>query len=184
METAGHVPYVHKKITIGDLWGYYRNDSLVGYVPLENSISHNRWWQSNNLGARERAETFKEKPKDLSRILAFGDSFTNCSRVSQQETWPYFFGSENQQLEVINFGVDGYSTAQSFLRFQGIREKVDYDLILFMFVPSDDLWRDINVRRDLGEGGWDTNTKEIKSERVSWRRIQRQPGFQKKFFYQ
>lgn len=148
----------NQKITNGDLRGFYRNDNLIGYVPRENMISHNGWWQSNNLGARRRAETHKAKPTGLKRILVFGDSFTNGSGVPQEETWPYLLESESGKLEVVNFGVDGYSMGQSFLRFQEIRIKIDYDLVLLFFVPSHDLWRDINVRRDLGEGGWHSNT--------------------------
>jgi len=147
-----------RKITTGDLWGLYRKDNLLGSAPMENTISLNGWWQSNNLGARRRTETLKEKPEGRKRILVFGDSFTNCSRVPQEETWPHFLESENENLEVVNFGVDGYSMCQSFLRFQNTRKNIDHDLILLLFVPSLNLWRDVNVRRDLGEGGWYAKT--------------------------
>jgi len=43
---------------------------------------------------------------------------------------------------------------QSFLRYQAVKKKAEHDLVLLMFVPSQDLWRDINTRRDL-RGNWE-----------------------------
>jgi hypothetical protein len=143
-----------RKISIGDLWGFHREDSSLGYVTKENMVSLNGWWQSNNLGARRRTDTFKEKPENMKRFLVFGDSFAHGSRIRQREVWSSIMDSENASIEVLNFGVDGYSSGQSFLRYKEIRQKVKYDLVLFMFVPSADLWRDINMKRDLGEGDW------------------------------
>src|SRR5262245_22958067 len=33
-----------KRITIGDLWGYHRDDALLGYTVEENTRSVNGWW--------------------------------------------------------------------------------------------------------------------------------------------
>jgi len=143
-----------KKISVGDLCGFHSKDSSLGYVTKENMVSLNGWWQSNNIGARRRTDTFKEKPENMKRLLVFGDSFAHGSGVRQREVWSSIMDSENASIEVLNFGVDGYSSGQSFLRYKEIRKKVEYDLVLFMFVPSADLWRDINMKRDLGEGDW------------------------------
>jgi hypothetical protein len=143
-----------QKISKGDLWGFYRKDPVLGYAPQEGVTSLNEWWQSNSVGARKRTEISKEKPMGLKRILVFGDSFAHGSRVRQEEVWTHILDSENNRLEVINFGVDGYSMAQTFLWYQKVQKIVDYDTVLLMFVPSADLWRDINMRRDLGETDW------------------------------
>ena len=34
-----------QKISIDDLYGTLREDSLLGYTPQENSISSSGWWQ-------------------------------------------------------------------------------------------------------------------------------------------
>jgi hypothetical protein len=144
-----------RKITVGDLWGYFREDPLLGYVTEESTISMNGWWQSNNLGARARRDTPKDRLQGKKRILVFGESFAHGSRLPQEETWPSFLDSESDEAEVINFGVDGYSMAQAFLRYREIGKKIDHDLVLLMFVPSADLWRDINTIRILAENSWD-----------------------------
>lgn len=140
-----------QRITKGDVWGIIREDPVLGYAPQENAISANGWWQSNNLGARARVHITKDKPRDKKRILVFGESFANGSGIPQEEAWPSILHTKSDRVEVINFGVDGYSMAQSFLRYRGMRNRIDYDLVLLMFVPTLDLWRDINTIRFLGE---------------------------------
>lgn len=142
------------KITVGDLWGIHREDPLLGFAPEENTNSLNGWWQTNNLGARRGSNTTKERPNGKRRILVFGESFAACSRVPQEDTWPAILESITDDVEVLNFGVDGYSMGQSFLRYREIKNKVDHDMVILMFAPVADLWRDINIRRDLA-GGWD-----------------------------
>lgn len=142
-----------QKISVGDLWGIYREDPLLGYAPQENARSLNGWWQSNNIGARRSSDTPKEKPEGRKRILIFGESFSACTRVPQKDTWPAILESDFDRLEVLNFGVDGYSMAQAFLRFRQLKNRIDYDLALLTFAPNLDLWRDINIRRDLA-GSW------------------------------
>ena len=136
-----------KKITVGDLWGYYKEDPTIGYIPKENMISPNNWWQTNNIGARSKKDTYKHKAPNITRIIVFGESFTNCSRVSQEDTWPNFLEQKGNNIEVINFGVDGYSMGQSLLRFEAINKQIQFDMVLLVFVPTFDLDRDIGVFR-------------------------------------
>lgn len=145
-----------KKISRGDLWGFHKEDAMIGYLPEENRVSANGWWQSNNLGARSRLNTAPAIPQGQKRILIFGDSFANGSRVPQEDTWPSVLNSEMTGVEVVNFGVDGYSMGQSLLRYRSIKNKLDYDIVTLMIVPVADLWRDINTLRSLGEADWGT----------------------------
>lgn len=143
-----------KKITVGDLWGIYREDALLGFVPRENSVSANGWWQSNNIGARAREATSPLKPPGLTRLLVFGESFAQGSRVRQEESWPYLLGANHSGLEVVNLAVDGYGMAQAYLRYRRLRRPIEHDLVLLMFAPNSDLWRDVNIRRDVGGEWW------------------------------
>jgi hypothetical protein len=143
-----------KKTTVGDMFGIYREDSLLGYAPRENTVSVNGWWESNNIGARAREATTPEKPPGLNRLLVFGESFAQGSRVRQEDSWPYILGADCEGLEVVNLGVDGYSMAQAYLRYRSLRRQIEYDLVLLMFAPSSDLWRDVNIRRDVGGEWW------------------------------
>lgn len=118
------------RITVGDLWGIPREDELLGYAPQEDTVSANGWWQSNNIGARSRYDIAATKPPSVTRVLAFGDSFTNCSRVPQEEAWTYYLDQRDENWEVINLGVDGYSMAQAYLRYRGIKNRIDHDLVI------------------------------------------------------
>ena len=141
-----------RKISSGDLWGFHRDDPLLGYAPKENTVSLNGWWQSNNIGARKRRDTHSAVAPGTTRLLVFGDSYAQATRVKQEQAWPAVL--ETSRLETINFGVDGYGMAQSYLRYQQVEHRIEHDLVLLMFVPIKDLWRDINTIRSLAKD-WD-----------------------------
>jgi hypothetical protein len=142
------------KLTRGDLFGIHRSDGALGYAPLENAISQNGWWQSNNIGARSRKNTAPHKEPGSMRVLVFGESFTNCSQVPQEETWTFYLETMLGNVEVVNLAADGYGMAQCFLRYRKSKATVDYDVVLLVFVPAVDLMRDINVLRSLF--GWES----------------------------
>jgi hypothetical protein len=143
-----------RRISIGDLWGFQREDPHLGYAPKENMTSLNGWWQSNNIGARERQDTTPRKPLGKQRMLVFGDSYAQGSRVMQEEAWPHLLEQESDALDVVNLGADGYSMAQSYLRYRQLKIAIEHDLVLLVFVPIKDLWRDINTIRSLAKD-WD-----------------------------
>src|SRR5688572_17597455 len=62
-------------LTRGDLWGHFRLDPQLGYTYEANAISKNRWWQSNNLGARSRVDVEQRTTPGRRRVLVFGESF-------------------------------------------------------------------------------------------------------------
>ena len=153
-EPVGGLTQDGRQLTVGDLWGIFEPDEILGYVPKKNRISSNGWWQSNNIGARARTDTSPEKSAGTTRLLVFGESFAQGSRVRQEDSWPAILEASQSGLEVVNLAVDGYGMAQAFLRFRVLPQKLDYDIALLMFAPHADLWRDINIRRDLGANWW------------------------------
>jgi hypothetical protein len=141
-----------KTLTRGDVWGILEEDEVLGYAPKINAVSSNGWWQSNNVGARARNNTSKSMLPGVKRIVIFGESFTNCSRVSQEETWCFFLNNKDSKVEFVNFGVDGYSMCQCLLRYERLKNEIDHDIVILVWVPTADAWRDINVLRKLA--GW------------------------------
>jgi len=143
-----------KQITLGDLWGHVRLDSVTGYTYQANAASKNGWWQSNNVGARTRENASAERPSGRTRVLVFGESFAHGSRLRQESAFPTVIGDRYPEFEVLNFAVDGFSMAQSFLRYRQVREQLKYDVVILMFVPETDPWREVNALRQLAYPDW------------------------------
>jgi lysophospholipase L1-like esterase len=138
-----------KRITKDDLDGRFRLDSLCAYVPRENSVSVNGWWQTNSLGARSRKEIPREVEPGKTRVLLFGESYTQGEGVPQEQTWASYLDGDQGKLDVVNFGVSAYGTGQTLLRFRQVRKRIEYQVVVFVLVPYHDLWRDINTVRHL-----------------------------------
>jgi hypothetical protein len=145
-----------RRITVGDLRGYYRYDDRLGFAPLENSRSANGWWQANEIGAREIAPTPPARPSGSVRYLLVGDSFASGSRIPYDDTWATQLEALDPGLDIVNLAVDGYSMGQASLRYDALKNRLEHDGVLLMFVPAVDLWRDVNTIRDLGEF-WNVN---------------------------
>jgi hypothetical protein len=141
----------NRKITYGDLWGIARHDPVLGYTALEGATSANGWWRTDRLGARVGRESNESGPV-TARILVFGDSYAVGSRLPFEETWSFALDDRHPAIAVSNFAMDGYSTAQAYLRYLSVRPAVEHDVVLLVLVPEEALWRDVNVRRDVGAG--------------------------------
>ncbi len=103
--------------------------------------------QVNSEGLRDREHT-KAKPPNTLRVAVLGDSFTEAIHVPIEQT---FWSKLERKLanceavkgrkkvEVINFGVQGYSTAQELVM---LRKKVwDYspDIVVLAFFIGNDV---------------------------------------------
>lgn len=95
----------------------------------------------NNLGYRDR-ERQLEKPPDTFRIAVFGDSMTQAVQVNLDQTFTYLLEEKlrrrNPHVEIMNFGVNGYSPIQELLLFkqEGPRYRPDL-VILALFLDND-----------------------------------------------
>lgn len=95
----------------------------------------------NSLGNRDRERTL-EKPPGTFRIAVFGDSMTEAVEVNLDETFCYLLEERisrpEAKVEVLNFGVIGYSPIQELLHFrrQGPLYKPDL-VVLALFVDND-----------------------------------------------
>src|SRR5229473_3335943 len=101
----------------------------------------------NSDGWRDREHT-KAKPADTVRIAVLGDSFAEAMHVPMEQTFWSLLERKLQdcnafpgkKVEVINFGVSGYGTAQELLT---LRQKVwDYspDIVMLAFTTYNDIY--------------------------------------------
>ncbi len=101
----------------------------------------------NSDGLRDREHT-KAKPPNTLRVAVVGDSFTEAIQVPLEQTFSWKLERKlgnceavkgRKKVEVINFGVQGYGTAQELIM---LRKKVwDYnpDIVVLAFFIGNDI---------------------------------------------
>jgi hypothetical protein len=98
----------------------------------------------NSAGLRDREHAVPKPPKTL-RVAVLGDSYAAAENVDASEAfWAVLerelsSGVRGYKVEVLNFGVDGYGTAQEFLTLKREVWKYSPDLVLLAFLPSNDV---------------------------------------------
>jgi hypothetical protein len=98
----------------------------------------------NPAGFRDR-EHLLDKPDPVYRIAVLGDEYSEAMRVALRDTWWWRLEPELQRcdfqpgklVEVLNFGVAGYSTAQELVLLQTKVMRYAPDLVLLQFSADD-----------------------------------------------
>jgi len=130
---------------------FYMHDPVLGATLRPNAEG---WWNQegrayihiNSQGLRDR-EHPKTKPANTVRIAVLGDSYAEALQLPMEGAfWSIVEARlrecgamKGQNVEVINFGVSGYGTAQELLT---LREKVlDYspDIVLLTMTVINDI---------------------------------------------
>lgn len=114
--------------------------------------------QINSDGLRDVEHTLA-KPVNTLRIAVLGDSFAEAFQIKPKDAFWSVLKDELQScpamkgrnIEVINFGVSGYGTAQELIMLRTRVWKYDPDLILLAFLTGND-FRDNSLAfsRDSG----------------------------------
>jgi hypothetical protein len=128
---------------------YYRGFALQPDVEGHYQREGESYVRINSDGLRDR-EHAKAKPADTVRIAVLGDSFAEAMHVPMEQTFWSLLERKLQEchafpgknVEVINFGVSGYGTAQELMT---LRQKAwDYspDLVVLAFTTYNDIYDD------------------------------------------
>jgi hypothetical protein len=140
---------------------FYQVDPDRGHALIPNFAARwnhegNGWVSINSEGLRDRPYAV-EKPADTYRIVVLGDSFSEAIQVNEDQT--YWSGIEKnlsscpglngKKVEVINFGVGDYGTAQEYLTLK--RHAIAYkpDLVLLQIFTGNDI---VNNSKELSPG--------------------------------
>jgi hypothetical protein len=101
--------------------------------------------QVSPAGYRDRTHDVA-KPKHTYRVAVLGDSFAEAMQVDFKATFWWQLqeklaacAPQGREVEVMNFGVSGYGTAQEALALEGAAIKYQPDLVLLAFTNGNDL---------------------------------------------
>jgi lysophospholipase L1-like esterase len=102
--------------------------------------------RTNSAGFRDR-DRVEQKPAGRYRIAVLGDSYVEALQVDLEETFPAqlerrlngcgAFGGK--KVEVLNFGVSGYGTAQQLLTFRHFASRYSPDLVISAVFTGNDI---------------------------------------------
>ena len=108
------------------------------------------WTRINSHGYRDRERTL-EKPTGVFRIAIVGDSITEARQVEPGETYAALLERRlnvscpayaDRRIEVLNFGVAGYGTAQELLMLDRVWP-FEPDLIVLQFFARNDVFNNV-----------------------------------------
>ncbi|MFN2415830.1 MAG: SGNH/GDSL hydrolase family protein, partial [Pyrinomonadaceae bacterium] len=142
---------------------FYRPDDALGYA-LEPGAEgwHKKEGRSyvrvNSDGLRDR-EYARRKPPNTLRIAVLGDSYAEALQVSEEDGFTSVVERRlgecpalgGRAVEVINFGVSGYSTAQELLT---LRRKVwayEPDVVLLMVTTNNDVTDNVRAFKEADD---------------------------------
>src|SRR5262245_36699508 len=105
------------------------------------------WTKINGHGYRDRDRALG-KPQGVYRIAALGDSYTEARQVPMDKTFTSLAEEEfnrshclgERKVEVLNFGIGGFGTAQELLLLRERVWKFDPDLVVLQFYAGNDLF--------------------------------------------
>ena len=124
-----------------------RDDSFVQFDPVLGwsirpgamSVSNEITYTANSIGIRSSREYDENKSEAVTRIAAFGPSFTFGDEVPDHFAWPVVLEQSYPDLEAMNWGVSGYGTDQSFMRYENEGMLYQPDIVLIGY-EEDNSW--------------------------------------------
>lgn len=130
---------------------WYRPDPQLGWT-LRPGMS--AWFTRegraritiNAEGRRDR-ETTLNKPDDVYRIVVLGDSYSEAMQVEREQAYWWLLPERlascgfqpGKRIEVLNFGVSGYGTAQEYVMLESQAIRYRPDLVLLQFTNGNDV---------------------------------------------
>ncbi|MGD9211149.1 MAG: SGNH/GDSL hydrolase family protein [Desulfobacteraceae bacterium] len=122
--------------------GWRGTSNLEGLHRIEN-VTYNRF---NSKGYHDR-ERSKAKLHGTIRIAIVGDSFVQSSEVSLDEHFATIMEKKinerlspiNRNVEIINFGISGFSTAQELILLRNEIREYRPDLVILLVYPGNDI---------------------------------------------
>jgi hypothetical protein len=140
-----------------------RFDPQVGWSLKPDNVFHNRGAefrvriQTDAHGLRDDYRGSADKPEGVFRVLCLGDSFTLGYTVDRSDLFvdllEHWWQEEGRKIEVINAGVQAYSTDQQLAWLETHGAKWRPDLVLMFPYENDLYWNLRDKLHGLAEAG-------------------------------
>lgn len=132
-------PYLY---TFEDQTGWTLRPNVSGWLRKEGAA----YVSINSAGMRDREHTIA-KPDGTYRIAILGDSFAEAVQVPLEQTFWHVLEDRlatcpalaGRQVEVLNFGVGSYGTAQELVAMRARALAYAPDLVVLAFTPANDV---------------------------------------------
>jgi lysophospholipase L1-like esterase len=121
---------------------YLMPDPVTGYKLMPNKVITQRLegfgsFKTNSFGM-QNDEISLQKPADVLRIAVFGDSYIESLQVARDKNFMQILAQDlgeklHKKVQVLNFGVSGYSVAQDYLRYKTLAKQFKPDLVIQSF---------------------------------------------------
>lgn len=93
--------------------------------------------KTNSVGMRSSKEYDIKQDSGIRRILVFGDSYTAGDGVNNEERFTDLLEANEEELEVLNFGLSGSGIDQQLLIYENLGQSFGGDIILLCFSVED-----------------------------------------------
>jgi hypothetical protein len=107
--------------------GWDRKINSSGTERLNKKIT---FFKIDRNGARNSNKFYKNK-----KVLVLGDSYAFCRHVNDNQAWPHLLQDEIN-CGVSNYGVGNYGVDQAILKYDIIKKKKKFKLVILAFVPE------------------------------------------------
>ena len=126
---------------------YYRGFALAPGVAGEYQREGGSYVRISSDGLRDR-EHARTRPADTVRIAVLGDSYTEAMHLPMEQAYWSLLEQKlrqcnafpGKQVEVINFGVSGYGTAQELITLQQKVWDFSPDIVVLAFTTLNDVY--------------------------------------------
>lgn len=130
---------------------WYQPDPELGWALRPNAAGWftregRAWVQVNRAGRRDR-DVPLQKADGVYRIAVLGDSYSEAMQVDRSQAYWALLPARlaacgfapGRRIEVLNFGVSGYGTAQAYVALETRAVRYGPDLVLLQFTNGNDV---------------------------------------------
>ena len=114
------------------IWSRYPSETRYKIHPDKGSNIESKYYE---FGAKGKLD-FNIDLKNTS-VGFFGDSFTENLRIENRFSFNSFLSELSKDTNLINLGVDGYGTAQSFQRWLNVKDILKLEVVVYIFCSND-----------------------------------------------